>query len=77
MRIPASKEAQHIQIIGDTGTGKTQLIMQILRQIRDRGDAAVVYDPATEFVKRFYDGERGDVVLNPLDARCPLLESGE
>jgi hypothetical protein len=72
MRIPASKEAQHIQIIGDTGTGKTQLIMQILRQIRDRGDAAIVYDPATEFVKRFYDGERGDVVLNPLDARCPF-----
>jgi hypothetical protein len=38
MRIPASKEAQHIQIIGDTGTGKSQLIMQILRQIRDRGE---------------------------------------
>jgi hypothetical protein len=72
MRIPASKEAQHIQIIGDTGTGKTQLIMQILRQIRDRGDAAIVYDPATEFVKRFYNEERGDVVLNPLDARCPF-----
>jgi hypothetical protein len=72
MRIPARKEAQHIQIIGDTGTGKTQLIMQILRQIRDRGDAAIVYDPATEFVKRFYNEERGDVVLNPLDARCPF-----
>jgi hypothetical protein len=72
MRIPARKEAQHIQIIGDTGTGKSQLIMQILRQIRDRGEAAIVYDPATEFVKRFYDEERGDVVLNPLDARCPF-----
>jgi hypothetical protein len=46
--------------------------MQILRQIRDRGDAAIVYDPATEFVKRFYNKERGDVVLNPLDARCPF-----
>ena len=72
MRIPARKEAQHIQIIGDTGTGKSQLIMQILRQIRDRGEAAIVYDPATEFVKRFYDERRGDVVLNPLDARCPF-----
>ena len=72
MRIPARKEAQHIQIIGDTGTGKSQLIMQILRQIRDRGEAAIVYDPATEFVKRFYDEKRGDVVLNPLDARCPF-----
>jgi hypothetical protein len=31
MRIPLRKEAQHFQIMGDTGVGKTQLIMQILR----------------------------------------------
>ena len=37
MRIPERKEAQHIQLMGDTGVGKTQLIMQILRQIRDSG----------------------------------------
>ncbi len=71
MRIPARKEAQHIQIMGDTGVGKTQLIMQILRQIRDRGDVAIVYDPACEYIQRFYDEKRGDVVLNPLDARSP------
>jgi hypothetical protein len=71
MRIPERKEAQHIQLMGDTGVGKTQLIMQILRQIRDRGDSAVVYDPACEYVQRFYDAARGDIVLNPLDARCP------
>ena len=72
MRIPAGKEAQHIQLMGDTGAGKTQLIMQVLRQIRDRGDVAIVYDPACEFVQRFYDAGRGDVVLNPLDSRCPF-----
>src|SRR6202522_2411645 len=71
MRIPRNKEAQHFQIMGDTGVGKTQLIMQILRQIRDRGDAAIVYDPACEYVQRFYDAERGDIILNPLDERCP------
>jgi hypothetical protein len=71
MRIPERKEAQHFQIMGDTGVGKTQLIMQILRQIRDRGDAAIVYDPACEYVQRFYDAERGDIILNPLDERCP------
>ena len=27
MRIPARKEAQHFQIMGDTGVGKTQLII--------------------------------------------------
>jgi type IV secretory pathway TraG/TraD family ATPase VirD4 len=72
MRIPVRKEAQHIQLMGDTGAGKSQLIMQILRQIRDRDDVAIVYDPACEYVKRFYDERRGDIVLNPLDARCPF-----
>ena len=71
MRIPLRKEAQHLQLMGDTGVGKTQLIMQCLRQIRGRGDSAIVYDPACEYIQRFYDGQRGDIVLNPLDARCP------
>ena len=70
MRIPLHKEAQHLQLMGDTGVGKTQLIMQCLRQIRGRGDSAIVYDPACEYIQRFYDAERGDIVLNPLDARC-------
>ena len=32
---------------------------------------AIVYDPAGEFTKAFYNRERGDKILNPLDARCP------
>jgi type IV secretory pathway TraG/TraD family ATPase VirD4 len=71
LRIPARAEPQHIQIIGDTGAGKTALMFQLLRQVRSRGDSAIVYDPAREFVKRFYDPSRGDVILNPLDKRCP------
>jgi type IV secretory pathway TraG/TraD family ATPase VirD4 len=71
MRIPLRKEAQHLQLMGDTGVGKTQLIMQCLRQIRQRGDSAIVYDPACEYIQRFYDAGRGDIVLNPLDDRCP------
>jgi type IV secretory pathway TraG/TraD family ATPase VirD4 len=71
MRVLARKEVQHFQIMGGTGVGKTQLIMQILRQIRERGDSAIVYDPACEYLQRFYDKERGDIVLNPLDERCP------
>lgn len=71
LRIPMRAEAQHMQIIGDTGAGKTTLIFQVLRQIRTRGDSAIVYDPAQEFVKRFYDPAHGDVILNPLDQRCP------
>jgi Type IV secretion-system coupling protein DNA-binding domain len=77
MRIPQRAEGQHIELMGDTGAGKTRLIMQLLSQIRDRGHSAIVYDPACEFVQRFYDSNRGDIILNPLDARCPYWGPSE
>lgn len=77
LRIPARAESQHIQIIGDSGAGKTTIIFQVLRQIQGRGDAAIVYDPACEFVQRFYDTKRGDIILNPLDLRCPYWGPSE
>lgn len=77
MRISHRAEAQHILLMGDTGTGKTTLIMQILAQIEERGDSAIVYDPACEFVQRFYRKDRGDIILNPLDDRCPYWGPAE
>jgi hypothetical protein len=77
MRIPRLAEGQHIELMGDTGAGKTRLIMQILLQIKERGHSAIVYDPACEFVQRFYDSKRGDIILNPLDARCPYWGPSE
>ena len=77
IRIPKRAEAQHMQIIGDTGAGKTMIMLQILRQIKHRGDSAIVYDPAREFVQRFYDPKKGDVILNPLDKRCPYWGPSE
>ncbi|MGB6130385.1 MAG: type IV secretion system DNA-binding domain-containing protein [Acidobacteriaceae bacterium] len=77
MRIPRAAEDHHIEIIGDTGSGKTTLIMQILRQVEERGHPAIVYDPACEFIQRFYKAERGDIVLNPLDRRCPYWGPSE
>jgi hypothetical protein len=77
LRIPARAEAQHMQIIGDTGAGKSSLMFQVLRQVRSRNDSAIIYDPSREFVKRFYDPQRGDVILNPLDKRCPYWGPAE
>ncbi len=77
MRIPRTAEGQHIELMGDTGAGKTRLIMQLLLQIQERNHSAIVYDPACEFVQRFYDGKRGDIILNPLDARCPYWGPAE
>jgi len=77
MRIPQRVEDQHIELMGDTGSGKTSLIMQILRQVQSRGHSAIVYDPACEFVQRFYRPQNGDIILNPLDRRCPYWGPAE
>lgn len=69
--IPKRLESSHILLMGDTGSGKSSAIRQILRQVQERGDSAIVYDPAMDFVGEFYSPERGDLILNPLDARCP------
>lgn len=77
VRVPRDREAMHFLIVGDSGTGKSATIRQILSQIGERGEAAIVYDPAMEYLPQFYDEKRGDVVLNPLDARCPFWTPGD
>jgi hypothetical protein len=77
LRIPLRAEDQHFEIIGDTGSGKTTIVMQMLRQIQARRHSAILYDPACEFIERFYDESRGDIVLNPLDRRCPYWGPSE
>jgi hypothetical protein len=71
LRIPRNSENKHFLTVGDTGSGKTSIIRQMLYQVERRGESAIVYDPACEFVKQFYNPHRGDIVLNPLDARMP------
>jgi hypothetical protein len=71
LRIPRAAENKHILTVGDTGAGKSTIIRQILFQVAERKHCAIVYDPAGEFIPHFYDERRGDIVLNPLDARCP------
>lgn len=77
LRVPERAEDQHFEIIGDTGSGKTTIIIQMLRQIQTRGHSAIIYDPACEFIERFYSESRGDIVLNPLDRRCPYWGPSE
>jgi hypothetical protein len=71
VRIPREREAMHFLIVGDSGHGKSATVRQILSQIWERGETAIVYDPAIEYLPQFYDPKRGDVILNPLDVRCP------
>jgi hypothetical protein len=75
--IPRRLEASHILLMGDTGSGKSSAIRQLLRQVEDRGESAIVYDPAMDFLGEFYNPKRGDLILNPLDQRCPYWGLGD
>ncbi|HUA36029.1 MAG TPA: type IV secretion system DNA-binding domain-containing protein [Candidatus Binataceae bacterium] len=71
MPTPRRQESQHFIISGAPGTGKSTAIRSMLRQTERRGETAVVLDPECEYVPEFYQPQRGDVILNPLDARSP------
>ena len=77
LRVGRQEESSHFLLMGDTGTGKSSLIRQLLEQIADRDEAAIVYDPALEFTPQFYRPERGDRILNPLDVRMPYWCPGD
>src|SRR3546814_20134474 len=55
---------------GTTGSGKTTALRQLLDGIEARGEAALCYDTSGEFVAHYYRPGRGDIILNPFDARC-------
>ena len=67
---PFRSETQHTMLVGSTGSGKTQLLMKLIRQIVAHDHAALIYDKMRSFVPAFYDASR-DIILNPLDERCP------
>ena len=74
---PPRGETEHLMLAGTTGTGKTIVIKDLLRQIKERGDKAIVYDYTGAFVEGYYDPAK-DIIINPFDKRskswCLLKE---
>ncbi|MGH8207876.1 MAG: type IV secretion system DNA-binding domain-containing protein, partial [Steroidobacteraceae bacterium] len=67
--VPPGDESKHVKLIGATGTGKSTALRELLHRALLRGDRAVIADPDGGYLSRFYDPQRGDVILNPFDAR--------
>ena len=61
------EETRHFKLIGATGAGKSTAIHELLSRALRRGDRAVIADPDGGYRRRFFDGWRGDVVLNPFE----------
>jgi hypothetical protein len=53
------------------------LIRQILQLLEGGGDAAIMYDPALEYTPQFYTPERGDAILDFIDARFQYWSPGD
>jgi type IV conjugative transfer system coupling protein TraD len=67
---PWRLEQSHAMLIGTTGMGKTVAMSDMIAEARSRGQRCVIFDLTGAFIEHFYDSGR-DVILNPLDARCP------
>lgn len=70
LRLPRSAETQSVLVAGSPGSGKTVLLSHALDRILERGDRVLVYDFKGDFLSRYYQPGRGDLLFNPLDERC-------
>lgn len=62
------KETSHLLFHGTVGSGKSTAIKELLDQIRERGDRAIIYDKGCNFLEEFFIPNH-DVLLNPMDTR--------
>jgi type IV secretory pathway TraG/TraD family ATPase VirD4 len=69
--IPETLEFEHFIVIGNSGAGKSTTFRSMLDQIQERGQPAIIIDRESEYTQQYYKEARGDVILNPLDRRCP------
>src|SRR5205085_135859 len=72
LTVPRAQECEGLLLLGDPGTGKSQVIHQLLDRIKERNpkEAIICYDPAGEFTEKHFN-PKTDIILNPLDTRCP------
>ena len=63
-------ETQHILLAGTTGTGKSVCMQELMDTVRAKKQRAIVYDIEGTFIPTYYRPGI-DVILNPLDTRCP------
>ncbi|MEM9763550.1 MAG: type IV secretion system DNA-binding domain-containing protein [Pseudomonadota bacterium] len=69
--VPETALNRNILFLGTTQTGKSLSLRRWLAEIERRGEMAIVFDKVGDFTEALYDADRGDVLLNPLDRRCP------
>jgi len=69
MPLVKDTETRHFLVTGSTGSGKTNLIHNLLSQIEKKQQPALIVDQTGEMIARYYNSERGDIIFNPFDIR--------
>lgn len=69
MPLVKGSETKHFLVTGSTGSGKTNLIHNILLQVQSKKQPVIIIDQTGEMIAKYYSPERGDIIFNPLDAR--------
>lgn len=69
MPLVKDMETRHFLVSGSTGSGKTNLIHNLLPQVEAKGQPAIVIDQTGEMIAKYYNKERGDIIFNPFDSR--------
>ncbi|MDR1235370.1 MAG: type IV secretion system DNA-binding domain-containing protein [Holosporaceae bacterium] len=61
---PKGTESRHTIITGTTGSGKTNIMIELLDQITAKNEKTVIVDTVGTFIDRYYREDR-DIILNP------------
>ena len=69
MPLVKDMETRHFLITGSTGSGKTNLLHNLLPQVEYRAQPAIIIDQTGEMIAKYYNQKRGDIIFNPFDAR--------
>ena len=69
MPLVKNSETKHILVTGSTGSGKTNLVHNILSQVNEYKQPIIAIDQTGEMISQYYNPKRGDIIFNPFDQR--------
>lgn len=69
--IPLSiaSETSHIQIVGSSGSGKTQVLKPVIQKLASMACKVLVHDIKGDWISENYRPEEGHLIFNPVDKR--------
>ena len=70
LKLPRDFETSHFLVLGTTGSGKSVLLNQILAQVNERNEKAIIYDVKGEFLsKHGKPDNKNNLIFYPFDTR--------